>query len=156
MILNLKSLIISLIISLGVGGLSSILTKNSSEIYNSLNRPPLSPPSWLFPIVWIILYILMGISSYIIYESSVDTKTKNKALTIYLLQLAVNFVWPILFFNLEMFLFSFVWLIFLIVLVLYMTVSFYNIKPLAAYLQIPYIIWLFFAAYLNLMVYILN
>ncbi len=154
MILKLKSLIISLAISLGVGGLSSVVTKGSSEIYKGLNQPPLAPPSWLFPIVWTILYILMGISSYIIYES--NSNIKNKALTVYITQLAVNFIWPILFFNLEMFLFSFIWLILLLGLVLYMTLLFYQIKPFAAYLQIPYILWLIFAGYLNLMIYILN
>ena len=154
MILKLKPLIISLAISLGIGGLSSIITRGSSEIYKDLNRPPLSPPSWIFPVVWTILYILMGISSYIIYES--NSNIKNKALTVYIVQLAVNFIWPILFFNLEIFLFSFIWLILLLGLVLYMTLLFYQIKPLAAYLQIPYILWLIFAGYLNLMIYILN
>ena len=154
MILKLKTLIISLAISLGVGGLSSIITRESSEIYKNLNRPPLSPPSWVFPIVWTFLYILMGISSYIIYES--NSNIKNKALTVYIIQLAVNFIWPILFFNLNMFLLSFIWIILLFVLILYTVVLFYEIKPLAAYLQIPYILWIIFAGYLNLMVYILN
>ncbi len=154
MILKLKPLITSLVISLGVSGLSSITIRGSSEIYKNLNRPPISPPSWIFPVVWTILYILMGISSYIIYES--NSNIKNKALTVYITQLAVNFIWPILFFNLEMFLFSFIWLILLLGLVLYMTLLFYQIKPLAAYLQIPYILWLIFAGYLNLMIYILN
>ena len=154
MILKLKTLIISLAISLGVGGLSSIITRESSEIYKNLNRPPLSPPSWVFPIVWTFLYILMGISSYIIYES--NSNIKNKALTVYIIQLAVNFIWPILFFNLNMFLLSFIWIILLFVLILYTVVLFYEINPLAAYLQIPYILWIIFAGYLNLMVYILN
>lgn len=154
MILKLKPLITSLLISLGVGGLSSIITRGSSEIYKNLNRPPISPPSWIFPVVWTILYILMGISSYIIYES--NSIIKNKALTVYIIQLAVNFIWPILFFNLEMFLFSFIWLILLLGLGLYMTLLFYQIKPFAAYLQIPYILWLIFAGYLNLVIYILN
>ena len=154
MIIKLKSLIISLAISLGVGGLSSIITSNSSDIYQNLNQPPLAPPSWLFPVVWTILYILMGISAYIVYES--DYPSKNKALTVYAIQLVVNLVWPILFFNLEMFLLAFLWLMLLFVLVIYMIVLFYKISPIAAFLQIPYALWIIFAGYLNLMVYLLN
>ena len=154
MILKLKTLITSLAISLGVGGLSSIITRGSFEIYKDLNRPPLSPPSWIFPVVWTILYILMGISSYIVYES--DSELKNKALTVYIIQLAVNFIWPILFFNLEMFLLSFVWLLILLALIIYMILLFYKISPIAAYLQIPYLLWIVFAGYLNLMIFILN
>ena len=152
--MSVKNLFISIGISLGVGGLSSLLTYKSQDIYDEIITPQLSPPSILFPIVWTILYILMGISSYMIYNS--QSESKNKALTIYALQLIVNFIWPILFFNLRVFLLSFLCLILLIILVLYMLKLFYDIKPISSYLQVPYICWLLFASYLNFMIYILN
>ena len=151
---NLKALLVSLLISLGVGALSGILTKNSVEVYSQLSLPPLSPPSWVFPVVWTILFALMGISSYIIYISK-SPNTKY-ALSVYFLQLVVNFIWPLIFFGAEAYLFAFIWLIFLWLLVVLMIKMFYKISPAAALLQIPYLIWLTFAAYLNLMVVILN
>ena len=149
-----KNLFISMGISLGVGGLSSLLTYKSQNIYDEIITPTLSPPSILFPIVWTVLYILMGISSYIVYNS--QSEFKSKALVIYVLQLIVNFIWPILFFNLRVFLLSFLWLILLVILVIYMLKLFYDVKPISSYLQIPYICWLLFASYLNFMIYILN
>lgn len=151
---NLKALLISLLISLGVGALSGTLTRNSVKVYSQLNLPPLSPPSWVFPVVWTILFLLMGISSYIIYISK--SPTTKYALAIYFLQLAVNFIWPFIFFSAQAYLFAFIWLIFLWLLVVLMINMFYKISPVAAILQIPYLIWLTFAAYLNLMVVILN
>ncbi|MGE4213612.1 MAG: TspO/MBR family protein [Anaerotignaceae bacterium] len=151
---NTKALLVSLLISLGVGALSGILTKNSVNVYGQLNLPPLSPPSWVFPVVWTILFVLMGISSYIIYTSK-SQNTKG-ALAIYFLQLVVNFIWPLIFFGAQEYLFAFIWLIFLWLLVVLMINMFYKISPIAALLQIPYLIWLTFAAYLNLMVVILN
>lgn len=151
---NTKALLISLLISLGVGALSGILTRNSVEVYGKLNLPPLSPPSWVFPVVWTILFVLMGISSYIVYMSK-SPNTKG-ALAVYILQLAVNFIWPLIFFDAQAYLFAFIWLIFLWLLVVLMINMFYKISPLAAILQIPYLVWLTFAAYLNLMVVILN
>ena len=149
-----KNLFISMGISLGVGGLSSLLTYKSQNIYDEIITPTLSPPSILFPIVWTVLYILMGISSYIVYNS--QSEFKSKALVIYVLQLIVNFIWPILFFNLRVFLLSFLWLILLVILVIYMLKLFYDVKPISSYLQIPYICWLLFASYLNFMIYVLN
>lgn len=151
---NAKALLISLLISIGVGALSGILTRNSVEVYSQLNRPPLSPPSWVFPVVWTILFVLMGISSYIVYMSK-SPNTKG-ALAVYILQLAVNFIWPFIFFSAQAYLFAFIWLIFLWLLVVLMINMFYKISPVAAILQIPYLVWLTFAAYLNLMVVILN
>lgn len=148
------SLIVSLAISLGVGGLSALSTMNSDEVYNSLNQPALAPPSWLFPVVWSILFALMGISAYLVYVS--DSPIKKQALTIYAVQLAVNFVWPLLFFRLEAFLFSFLWILLLIVLVVEMAAAFYKANKTAGLLQIPYILWLIFAAYLNFMIFRLN
>lgn len=151
---NIKSLILNIIIPLAVGGISSILTRNSMEIYASSNQPWFAPPGFLFPIVWTILYITMGISAYIVLRSESDLKFK--AIAIYALQLFVNFVWPLIFFNLRMYLFAFFWLIILLILVLIMTGLFYKINKISAYLQIPYNVWLIFACVLNFNVYLLN
>ena len=150
---NKSALIIFILIPLAAGSLSALLSGNSAA-YLALNKPPLSPPSFLFPIVWTILYILMGISSYIIYES--ETPEKNKALRLYFIQLFFNFLWSIFFFGFSMYLFAFLWLIVLIILIALMIYQFHKISPVAAYLQIPYLIWCLFAAYLNFMIYQLN
>ena len=152
--INWKSLTANLAISLGTGILSALITRNSMDTYKNLNLPKLAPPSILFPIVWTILFILMGISAYIIYESNSDQK--QSALTIYGIQLLVNFIWPILFFNLGLYLFSFIWIILLWLLIILMINSFKNISSLAAYLQIPYLLWVTFASYLNFMIYYSN
>ncbi len=154
---KIKPYIISVAIALGVGALSALFTRNNMDIYDRIKTPPLAPPGILFPIVWTVLYTLMGISSAIIY-----TKGKNEnipvydALKIYGIQLAVNFFWSIFFFNAEAFLFAFIWIILLWVLIIKMIKSFYEIDKLAAYLQIPYLLWVTFAAYLNLAIYLLN
>lgn len=151
---KLKPLIVSLLIPLGIGGLSGFLTTNSMEVYKNLNQPNLAPPPLVFPVVWTILYILMGISAYLIYQS--DSADKGKALILYGAQLIFNFIWPLIFFNGAMYLFSFIWLVALWIVVLLMINSFYNINKSAAYLQIPYLLWLTFAAYLNLSICLLN
>lgn len=152
--IKLKPLIYSLLITLGVGALSGFLTRESMQQYQGLNKPPLSPPSFLFPIVWTILYILMAVSAFQVYES--DKDCRKPALTVYGIQLAVNFIWPIIFFNLHAYLFAFIWLILLWALVLAMILLFYRCSHCAAYLQIPYLLWITFAAYLNYSVWMLN
>ncbi len=152
--IKIKPLIISLVISLGVGALAAFLTPNSKEIYEALVKPPLAPPSWIFGVVWPALFLLMGISAYLIYISG--SPDSRRALGIYVVQLAVNFGWSLLFFGIEIFLAAFFWLLLLWALVVVMTVKFYRINRIAAYLQIPYILWLSFAAYLNLSIYFLN
>lgn len=150
--INKSSLTIFILIPLAVGTLSSLFSGNMS--YSAFNKPLFSPPTYLFPIVWTILYVLMGISSYMIYSSN-DTGKRN-ALTIYTIQLVFNFLWSILFFGFSQYLFAFLWLIVLIILIVIMIYQFYEILPLAAYLQIPYLLWCLFAAYLNYTIYILN
>ncbi|MDF2845595.1 MAG: TspO and like protein [Herbinix sp.] len=113
-----KELLISIAISLGVGALSGFLTRNSMSIYQELIKPPLSPPGWLFPVVWTILYVLMGISAYLIYTS--DSKEKDQALLIYALQLIVNFCWSLVFFNQQNYLLAFTILVALWVLIILM------------------------------------
>ena len=150
---NKESLIISLLIPLAVGAVSSLLSENMMG-GSSFNQPALSPPSFLFPIVWTILYLLMGISSYLVYTS--DSPLKTPALKVYGLQLAFNFFWSILFFRFSLYGAAFLWLLVMIILITLMIYLFYKIRPLAAYLQIPYLLWCIFAAYLNYMIYQLN
>lgn len=150
---NKSSLLIAILIPLAVGSLSALLSGGMNS-YAVLNKPALSPPAILFPIVWSILYVLMGISSYIIAAS--DSPDKKKALSVYWLQLLFNFFWSVFFFRFSLYLFSFVWLLAMIALIIIMIYRFYKISPIAAYLQIPYLIWCIFAAYLNFMVYQLN
>ena len=154
--INLKQLLLNLVIPLAVGGLSAFLTMGNMDILEELNTPMLTPPKIVFPIVWTILFLLMGISSYLVSQSNVLDADKTSALMVYGLQLVVNFIWPLLFFNGQKFFGAFICLIVLLALVIVMTVKFYKINKPAGLLQIPYIIWLLFAAYLNLSVYLMN
>lgn len=151
---NKKALIKCILIPLGVGGLAALLTTGNMDIYEKLEQPPLAPPSWLFPVVWTILYTLMGVSSYLVWKS--DSLLRKSSLKIYAAQLAVNFFWTIIFFNLKGYLFAFIWLLLLLVLIWFMILSFGRINKTAAYLQVPYLLWTFFAGYLNLGIYLLN
>lgn len=150
-----KKLIISVLIPLAVGGLSAWLTRNSMESFDNLAKPPLSPPGWLFPVVWSILFVLMGIASYLVLVSDKPARAKT-ALTVYGIQLAFNFFWSIIFFNFEMYLFAFVWLMILWLLIILTTVLFWRIDKRAGYLMLPYLVWVTFAAYLNFGIYLLN
>ena len=149
-----KPFIISLVIPLAIGALSGVVTSGSMERYAQMAKPPLAPPSWLFPVVWTILFILMGMASYLIYMSG--NPEKKSALFFYGAQLVVNFIWPIIFFNFGKYLFAFIWLMFLWVWVIIMNVKFYRINRSAGLMIIPYVIWLTFAAYLNFFAYYLN
>jgi len=149
-----KELIVSIAISLGVGALSGYLTKNSMSLYQELVKPPLTPPGWIFPIVWTILFALMGLSAYLIYVS--DSKEKNQALQIYAIQLMLNFIWSLAFFNMQAYLLAFVILILLWISIIAMIKVFYEINPLAGKMQVPYLLWVTFAGYLNLAIYLLN
>ncbi len=149
--------IISIAISLGVGIVSALLTMGNMNIYEEVNTPPLSPPSFLFPVVWTILYILMGISAAMVLTTGTSPLAKRKeALTVYGLSLFFNFFWSIIFFNLRAFLFAFVWLVVLLALIIFTIVKYFKINSTAAYLQIPYAIWVTFAGYLNLGIWLLN
>ncbi len=153
---KIKSYIIGILLPIAVGGLSAFLTRGSMDIYQSIVKPELAPSAIVFPIVWTLLYALMGVGSTIIFNSDAGANEKSRALLIYALQLMVNFFWSILFFNQRAFLSSFVWIIILWVLIVAMIVSFYKINKTAALLQIPYLLWVTFAAYLTLMIYLLN
>lgn len=153
--LNLKDLLKSIALPLLVGILAGLLTRNSMETFSVLNKPPLAPPAILFPIVWTILYILMGVSFYFIQNNS-NRKNCPKADNLYYYQLIVNFLWPIFFFRLEWYLFSFLWLLLLWILVFLMIQCFSKISKLAGWLTIPYLLWLTFAGYLNFAILWLN
>lgn len=160
---------IFVLVPLAVGALAGVLTRPGMESFSSLNKPPLSPPSWLFPVVWTMLYVLMGISSYLIYisenkegnkkhknEDSLREIKINQALSIYGYQLLVNFLWPVFFFSFQWYFFAFLWLALLWVLVAKMLLEFGTVSKLAAILNVPYLLWLSFAGYLNLGVWLLN
>lgn len=147
-----KPLIVSLLISLGAGALSSILTADSMQQYMQMYKPPLSPPGFIFPIVWTILYILMGIASYLVYLS--PSEDKKAALTVYLIQLAANVIWSVIFFRFDAYLLAFAWLVFLWYLIYITIKQFYPINKTAAILMVPYLAWVTFAGYLNLAIVI--
>lgn len=153
---NKSELLRSIAIPLLVGILSSILSGGGMEVFGALNKPVLSPPGWLFPIVWTILYILMGVASYLVLQSAGDYKEIDKAAYLYAAQLIVNFFWSILFFRLEWYGISFLWLVLLWILILLTIIQFGKISKTAAYLMIPYLVWVTFAGYLNLSIWLLN
>lgn len=154
---KIKPYAISLAVSLGVGGLSALVTKKSMDIYKTIKKPPLAPPSVLFPIVWTGLFILMGVGCALIYMNREGKEKETaKALKIYGGSLAVNFLWSVIFFNLRSYWAAFLWLLFLWGLI-YATVKQYKkIYPAAAYMQIPYLLWVTFAGYLNGAIALLN
>ncbi len=149
-------LAICILIPLAVGALASLLTRDSMAEFELLNKPPLSPPGWLFPVVWTILFVLMGIASYLIYQQGTEKVKVRQALVIYGVQLLFNFFWPIFFFRFGWYLFSFLWLMILWVLILVMISKFRKIDETAAKLLVPYLLWVTFAGYLNLGVFLLN
>ena len=152
-----KQLILCVAIPLAVGGLSAFLTRDAMKSFERLNQPPLSPPMWLFPVVWTILYILMGIGSYLVLNSGGRYGgERKKALTVYGVQLAFNFLWTIVFFNLGWYLFAFVWLVVLWGLILWTFLLFHRQSPAAGWMLLPYLAWVAFAGYLNFGIYLLN
>lgn len=153
---NYKLLILCIVIPLAVGSLAGLISSGSMEAFATINKPALSPPGWLFPIVWTILYVLMGISSYLVITSGAGKNKIRDALFTYGLQLLFNFFWSIWFFNLGWYLFAFVWLLILWVLIFNSIAAFYEISKPAAYLLIPYLLWVTFAGYLNFAIYLMN
>ncbi len=153
---KILSYVIGILIPLAVGGFSALLTKDNMDIYDTVVKPALAPPGILFPIAWSILYVLMGIGSALVFNAEVDARSKRKALILYGAQLFVNFFWSILFFNKRLFLASFLWLVLLWGLIVAMIASFYKIHKGTGLIQLPYLIWVTFAGYLNLAIYLLN
>ena len=151
---RIKPLAVSLAVSLGVGGLSALLTKDSMAEYARLEQPPLSPPGWVFPVVWTALFILMGTAAYLVWIE--NGPERRKMLTLYGVQLAFNFLWTIIFFNTERRGFALIWLLVLWGLILATLLSFRKKNRTAGGLLIPYLVWVTFAAYLNAGVWYLN
>lgn len=151
-----KTYAVWILIAEAVGALSGWLSREGMEVYSqTVTQPPLSPPMWLFPVAWGILYALMGIGAARIWMAP-ESPERKRGLNLFVAQLVVNFFWSPIFFNLQAFGFAFVWLLLLWALVVWMIWTFYKVDPLAAWLQVPYLIWLTFAAYLNLAVWLIN
>ena len=152
---KIKTYSFSVLLTLAVGALSALLTSGGMERYKLIEKPPLTPPDILFPVVWTILYVLMGVGMARVFMKS-EGKTKSRNVIIYSLQLYFNFMWSVLFFVFQAYGFSFIWLIALWVLIILMIYSFYQTDKLAAVLQLSYFIWVTFAGYLNFVIYLMN
>lgn len=152
----MKKYIFWIAITEAVGGLSALLTREGMRIYNAVAvKPTLSPPPVLFGIVWPILYALMGIGMARVSRIPASPE-KSRAQSLFYLQLAMNFCWSILFFNLRGYGFSLVWLTMMWIAIILMAITFYSLDKPAGLMQIPYILWVVFAMYLNYMVWRLN
>ena len=151
-------IIIAILIPLIVGGISALLTREGTAMFKTINKPPLSPPAWLFPVAWTVLYILMGYASYLIYKDNniSNIKSRNTSIKLYIAQLIFNFFWSIIFFNMKQYFFAFIWLIILWILILLLIINSNKINKVCTYLLIPYLLWVTFAGYLNLGIAILN
>lgn len=151
-----KTYALWIVFCVAVGTLSGLLSADATAQYNALAaKPPLSPPSWVFPVVWMILFILMGVSASRIYLLP-DTRDRARALNLFLIQITVNFFWSLLFFNAQAYGFAFLWLLLLWLLVFLMIRAFSMLDVKAAWLQVPYLLWITFAAYLNAAVWLIN
>lgn len=153
--LNVKKLLLSLALPLAVGGLSALVSGGMGD-YKVMNQPPLSPPGWVFPVVWTVLYLLMGYAAYRVLQSGGEQDAINKALRVYWAQLALNFLWSPVFFGLQWYLAAFIILVAMWVLIYLTMIRFSNLDKLAGDLLIPYLLWVTFAGYLNFGVYLLN
>ena len=150
-----KKLGVSLAVPLGVGALSALLTRQGIQRFAQLQQPSLSPPGWLFPVVWTALFVLMGIAAYLVWQHGEGLPRRN-AMAVYGVQLLFNFLWSVFFFAWELHLFAFVWLVVLWALIAANAALFYRIRPGAGYLLVPYLLWVSFAGYLNFAVWLLN
>ena len=152
---NAKNRLLALAIPLAVGGLATLLS-GGMDTYKVINQPPLSPPAWLFPLVWTALYLLMGEASYRVYSSGQAPSQIRKALTAYGVQLGLNFLWPLVFFGGKMYLTAFIVLVAMWVAIVVTMRRFMKLDEKAGDMIIPYLLWVSFAAYLNLGVFLLN
>ena len=151
-----RALLVCLLLPVLGGALVGWLTRSGMADFARLDQPPLSPPGWLFPVVWSVLYLLMGLASWLVYRAAAPQPRRRRALIVYGVQLLVNWIWPILFFHGDWYLLSFCWLVALWLLVLATVFCFGRCDRRAAWLLIPYLLWLSFAAYLNFAIYLLN
>lgn len=153
--INWKKRLLFWAIPLAVGGLAALLS-GGMDTYRVMNQPPLSPPGWVFPLVWTALYLLMGEASYRVYNSGADKPQKQKALIAYGIQLFLNFLWPLFFFGGQMYLTAFIILVLLWVAIFITLRWFSQIDERAGDLLLPYLLWVTFAGYLNFGVFLLN
>ncbi len=153
---SISDMLIFIISAEVAGAVSALLSGSFSDFFDKYKEPPLLPPAWLFPVVWTILYAVMGYSAYLIHSSAADADKRKSALTIYWIQLAVNFSWSIIFFRFEAMWAAFAVILALWVLIITMILKFRKISPLAAYINIPYLAWVTFATYLNLATAVIN
>ena len=154
---NILPYAVAIAIPLTVGTISALLTKDSMGVYGELNSPPLAPPGWLFPIVWTVLFVLMGVSSAMIYlHLQRNPQDAKRGLIFYAASLAVNFSWSIVFFNLQAAFLALIVLALLIYLIIMTVFNYRKVWPIAAFLQLPYLIWTLFAFYLNAGIWLLN
>jgi tryptophan-rich sensory protein len=153
---NWKVYVAWILIAEAVGALSGWLSRGGMEVYSeTIIQPPLAPPMWLFPVVWTLLYALMGIGAARVWLAP-DSPQRKRGLNLFVAQLVVNFFWSLIFFNLQAFGLAFFWLLLLWGLVAWMILTFYQVDKIAAWLQVPYLIWLTFAAYLSGAVWLIN
>ncbi len=153
---NWKIYALWIVVCEAVGAISGFLSREGIDIYNyTVTKPPLTPPAWVFPVVWGILFALMGIAAARISLTE-KSKQRDSALGLFVAQLIVNFFWPLFFFNAQVYGFAFFWLILLWVLVLFTALRFSKMDLPAAWLLAPYLLWLTFAAYLSGGVWLLN
>ncbi len=149
-----------ILLPLAVGIIASVCTISAQESFNAFAQPPLAPPAWLFPVVWTILYLMMGVASYLIYRVKVNNWRERRLrvaeLAIFYVQLIFNFAWTLIFFNSDMKYFAFGWLIAMWLMILAFILMAFRNRKAAAWLMVPYILWCTFAAYLNIAIAILN
>ena len=147
--IDFKKLIIAFSVVSGLVLISMIFTKNSMSLYEEMIRPDIAPPPIVFPIVWTVLYTIIAITLYQFWD---DKMIRNAII----INLIINIIWPILFFKFELFLVSAIWLVLIIVTLIYELVQIYKKNKVFAYINLPYLLWLFFALYLNIMIFTLN
>ena len=153
---NWKTYGLWILLAEGVGALSGWLTREGSRAYESaISKPPLSPPGWVFPVVWVILFALMGVGAARVWLTG-PSRDRTRGLLLFGVQLLFNFFWSVLFFNLRRYGFALLWLLVLWGLILWMILAFRKTDKAAAWLQVPYLLWVTFAAWLNLGVWALN
>lgn len=154
---KIKNYVYSIFATLAVGGLSAFFTSGSRDFYQTTQKPPLSPPAWVFPVVWSILYVLMAVSFAIVFtKRKHEPQMKRNAVNIYALNLFFNFFWSIIFFDFNAYLLAFVWLLLLWLIVFVTLLNFYRTDKTAGLLILPYLVWITFAGYLNFGVWVLN
>ena len=149
-----RPFVLSILLALAVGGIGGLATQRGLPIYEQLTKPPLTPPALLFPVVWTLLYTFMGVGAALVWKTSGPLRTR--ALTVYAVQLMFNCLWSVLFFGFQAYLPALFWLLVLWLLIVTMVVLFYRVNPIAGVLQIPYLLWVSFAAYLNAGIWWLN